>query len=322
MTDSRVPALLGAGTFGSSNGFATINEPAKAQQFIDILVKHGYYGIDTSRIYGSGASEVVLSLVDLKGARVDTKIYPVEPGYFAPKKFKELAQESVKALNGVKIRTLYLHAPDRSVPVEDTLGAVNDLYKEGVFESLGLSNYLSWEVSEIVAICRLKGYVLPTIYEGIYNCIDRVNEDELFPCLRKFNIRFAAYSPLAGGFLTNAHLDEPDGVGLAGNARFNPASPFSQHYIPRYAHSVPVLRELKTLGEKHGLQLNEIAVRWIVHHSQMRPSDVGAIYGGSKPESIERALTDHAKGPLPQEIVEALEDAWLRVKAKVPSYAF
>ncbi|KAI0062628.1 aflatoxin B1-aldehyde reductase [Artomyces pyxidatus] len=314
MTDSRVPALLGAGGFGAS---PATDEPFKVQPFIDVLLKHGHHGVDTARTYGSGQSEVV----DLKDARVDTKIYPAQPGYFAPEKFKELVQESVKALNGVKIRTLYLHAPDRSVPVEDTLGAVNDLYKEGIFESFGLSNYYSWEVSEIVAICRLKGYVPPTVYQGIYNCIDRVAEDELFPCLRKYNIRFAAYSPLAGGFLSNAHLDDPSGAAIASNVRFNPAIWFSSYYIPRYAHSVPVLRELKTLGEKHGMELNEIAARWIAHHSQMRATDVGVIYGGSKPESIDRALTHHAKDPLPEEIVNALEDAWLRVKAKVPNYA-
>ena len=51
-------------------------------------------------------------------------------------------------------------------------------------EELGLSNYASWEVSEIVGICKARGFVLPTVYEGIYNPLDRMVEDELFSCLR------------------------------------------------------------------------------------------------------------------------------------------
>lgn len=45
-------------------------------------------------------------------------------------------------------------------------------------EEFGLSNYMSWEVAEIVGICKRRGFVLPTVYEGRYNLIDRVVEDE------------------------------------------------------------------------------------------------------------------------------------------------
>ena len=44
----------------------------------------------------------------------------------------------------------YLHGPDRKTPYEDTLRAVNELYKEGKFEKFGISNYMAWEVAEIV----------------------------------------------------------------------------------------------------------------------------------------------------------------------------
>ena len=87
---------------------------------------------------------------------------PVNPGDHSATRLKELVQESVTALNGVKIRTLYLHMPDRSVPFEETVGAINELYKQGflcvlfkyrrilwadlISKSFGLSNYLSWEV--------------------------------------------------------------------------------------------------------------------------------------------------------------------------------
>ena len=67
----------------------------------------------------------------------------------------------------------YLHGPDRKTPYEDTLRAVNELHKEGKFEKFGIANYMSWEVAEIVAICRAHGYIQPTAYQGIYNAIHR-----------------------------------------------------------------------------------------------------------------------------------------------------
>ena len=68
----------------------------------------------------------------------------------------------------------------------------------GVFSEFGLSNYMSWEVAEIVYICKSNGWIVPTLYQGLYNAVARAVEPELFPCLRKFGIRFYAFNPLAG----------------------------------------------------------------------------------------------------------------------------
>ena len=84
----------------------------------------------------------------------------------------------------------YLHAPDRTTPYEVTLGAIDQLYKEGKFKRFGISNFMSyvvlicyidgnpnaldrWEVAEIVSICRTNGWIQPTAYQGIYNAIHR-----------------------------------------------------------------------------------------------------------------------------------------------------
>lgn len=63
--------------------------------------------------------------------RIDTKIYPVTPGDHKPEKLKETFKLSLQALGPHKIRVFYLHAPDRTVPFEDTLEAVDELHKAG-----------------------------------------------------------------------------------------------------------------------------------------------------------------------------------------------
>ncbi|KAI9436135.1 aflatoxin B1-aldehyde reductase [Lactarius psammicola] len=313
---ARVPAICGAATFGLTGRFGSISDLTDAQKFIDLLVSQGHNAVDAARSYGGGMTEQIISKLDLKGVFVDTKIWPVNPGDHSAARLKELVQESVTALNGVKIRTLYLHKPDRSVPFAETVGAVDELHKQGLFENFGLSNYLSWEVSEIVTICRLNGYVAPTVYQGIYNFIDRVNEAELFPCLRRFGIRFAAFSPLAGGLLTDRITDL---AFLETNFRFSTENGIPW-YRTRYARAPAVLQRFQRFLVTHGLTLCEVAVRWLVHHSQMRQDDLGIIYGASKLPQLEESLTDHAKGPLPAEVVAAVDNVWLELSPYVPTY--
>ena len=70
--------------------------------------------------------------LDLKGlARIDTKNYPFKPGDHAPEKIKETFKVSVEALGGKKIRVYYLHMPDRSVPFESTLEAIDEIHRSG-----------------------------------------------------------------------------------------------------------------------------------------------------------------------------------------------
>lgn len=60
------------------------------------------------------------------------RVYPVQPGDHSPEKLRSIFLTSLQKLNRKKVRVLYLHAPDRSVPFEDTLREVNELYKEGL----------------------------------------------------------------------------------------------------------------------------------------------------------------------------------------------
>ena len=75
----------------------------------------------------------MLGALDLRGqARVDTKIFPLHPGDFKSSKVKEAIKKSLVDLGSHKIRVFYLHNPDRATPFEETLGAVNDLHKQGI----------------------------------------------------------------------------------------------------------------------------------------------------------------------------------------------
>ncbi|KZP01189.1 Aldo keto reductase [Calocera viscosa TUFC12733] len=307
---SRVPLLYGSAAFGEPGKHVTrLHTIPACQEVVDDFVKHGYTVFDCARGYGLGTSEEYLGKLDLKGGRVDTKLSSHEPGAFAPDQLRAQLAESLNALGPHKIRVLYLHAPDRKTPIEDTLRELNEMYKEGLFEEIGLSNYHSWEVAEFVWIARKNGWKQPTVYEGVYNALERMIETELISCLRKYGIRFYAYSPLAGGLLVGKILSHAD-VENTDSPRWN----------PKYAGLIPHLKPLKEALEKHNIQLSEAAHRWLQHHSALTPED-GVIIGASSIEQLETNIKFCEEGPLPEDILTILDEAWKNAKSTAAHYA-
>ncbi|KAF8513704.1 aflatoxin B1-aldehyde reductase [Hysterangium stoloniferum] len=318
MPPTRIPLIYGAADIGAV-GKAKVTDLSVAQALIDVFVNAGHVGVDTSRQYSTGTSEEYLAKLDLKGARIDTKVFPTQPGNHSAARLPELFQQSLTALQGNKIRVFYLHAPDRSVPFEETLKTVDELYRAGHFEQFGLSNYMAWEVAEIVGICKANGYVLPTVYEGVYSILERGVEQELIPCLRKFGIKFAAYSPLAGGVLVGIYLNKGFEDAEPGS-RFDPAGQYAAFFRRRYEPAIIPTRELNDVVVKHGFTLLEVSIRWLQHHSILTPDDHGIIYGGSKPEQLAKTLKINEEGPLPDEVIQAVNEMSAKVKGNTACY--
>ena len=177
-------------------------------------------------------------------------------------------------------------SPDRTTPFPETLKAIDELYKEGKLyvsssvqciealndskirsEYFGLSNYKCYEVGEIVTLCRVNNWIVPTVYEGLYSAIDRTLEVEyvaqirflaslvsflpnnglnrMIPCLRHFNIKLAAYSPLAGGFLVGHMLSEDaEEKGPEEGSHFDPETMFGAFFNGRYSPMRGAVSEL------------------------------------------------------------------------------
>lgn len=193
--------ILGLMTFGppgtESKG-ARITDINEYTACLDHLQKNGYNEIDTARVYIEGAQEAFTreAKYEDRGFTIATKCYPVKPGVHSPGQLKATLNKSLEELGTKCVDIFYLHAPDRSVPFEDTLKACDELFKEGKFVTLGLSNYAAWEVAELVNIARERGLVQPKIYQAMYNAITRAIEPELIPCCRKYGIGKSSPTPL------------------------------------------------------------------------------------------------------------------------------
>lgn len=190
MSSNKPRVILGLMTFGppgtESKG-GRITNLDDYNKSLDYLQQRGYNEVDTARAYIGGQQEGFTSQAKWqdRGLTLATKCYPVNPGDHSPEKLRASLEKSLQELGAKCVDIFYLHAPDRSVPFEKTLETCNELFKEGKFVKLGLSNFAAWEVSECWNIAKERGWVKPSIYQAMYNAITRDIEKELIPCCRK-----------------------------------------------------------------------------------------------------------------------------------------
>jgi aflatoxin B1 aldehyde reductase len=137
-------------------------------------------------------------------------------------------------------------------------------------------------------------------------------ETELIPCCRRYGIDVYIFNPLAGGFLSGKYKA---GAAPAEGRFSDKLSSQGKMYRDRYFKSslFDKLDDLKRIADQHGLTMVEIALRWCVHHSALNVNvggGDGIITGFSSLAQLETNLTDLQKGPLPTEVVDALDSAW------------
>ncbi|CAK5268091.1 unnamed protein product [Mycena citricolor] len=325
---TAVNVVLGTMSFAApGTPMARVSDPKDIEAIVDVFLSHGHRELDAARGYGSGTNEECLGQIDWKskGVLMETKLYPVSPeqsfiGDHSPASIRKFCQMSLDALKTDTLEMWYLHGPDRKNPFEDTLRTVNELYKEGKFKRFGISNYMSWEVAEICAICERNGWIKPSVYQGLYNAVHRAVEPELFPCLRKFGMAFYGFNPVAGGFFTGGFSKITDEAGS--DSRFQDtgrANVLRKRYWQQAYFDG--LNKVSAAADKHGLTMIEVALRWTMHHSLMKREFGDAVLiGASSVAHIEQNLNEFEKGPLPEEVVDALDEAWAGVKGIATNY--
>ncbi|KAG0359650.1 Aldo/keto reductase [Gamsiella multidivaricata] len=324
-SNSNLPRIvLGTMTFGleetpTESTVIRVRGKKKVGEFLEMLHAYGHIEIDTARVYGQGDTEKVLSQLPTAHFKIATKVFPGYPGAHDAIQLPKIFRQSLEALNATKVDIFYLHAPDYDTPFEVTLKAVDELYREGLFERLGLSNYSSWHVATIYEHCKQNGYVLPSVYQGNYNAINRSVVPELLPCLRHYNIAFYAFNVISSGLLSGKYKFQEDEI--AEGSRFDPNTGFGSVFREYYWNKLHFegVKALEKAAKANDLTLLEASLRWIRHHAGLTAKDA-IILGVSNIKHFEENLTDLEKGPLPQAMIDAFDEASEHVKAAAPAY--
>lgn len=154
--------------------------------------------------------------------------------------------------------------------------------------------------------------------------IARSIETETIIACRRYGIDVVVYNPLAGG-LFSGKIKSKDNDPEDDKSRFGAKSATSSYYRKRYFRDATfeALAMVEKIAEKHSLTLLEIALRWVMHHSALNVAENGGdgiLIGVSSHDQLKSNLNDLEKGPLPEDVVQVLDDAWIHCKALAAPY--
>jgi 1-deoxyxylulose-5-phosphate synthase len=312
-TDLEVSRLcFGTMTFGKPVDQAT------ATRMVARCIDQGINFVDTANIYQAGVSETMLGEA-MRSKRdkliVATKVRGKmgdgqdESGLSKRAIFRAL-EDSLKRLRTDYIDLYYLHQPDYDVPIEETLSAMEELVKQGKIRHPGTSNYSGWQVCEMLWIARKNAYVPAYVSQPMYNLLARGIEQEYLPMAKKYAVAVIAYNPLAGGLLTGKHrlASVPPGT------RFDNNSIYQDRYW--HAQNFAAVEKLKRASERAGRSLVDVALSWLLHHTQ---TDC-VLLGATRMEQLEQNLAACEKGPLPPEVLQVCDEVWAELRSPVPIY--
>ena len=302
-------------------GTMTLGKPldqAGTNQLIDRCIEAGINFIDTANIYNAGVAETLLgnALKRRRGQLVlASKVFfkmgdaPDLHG-LSRKAILRAIDASLSRLQTDYLDLYYLHAPDHTVPVEESLEAMESLVKQGKVRYPASSNYAGWEVVQMLWLCKERGWHAPFVSQPMYNLLARGIEQEYLPMCKEFGVSTVVYNPLAGGLLTGKHRQE---VFIPGSRFDNNKLYQDRYWHEQYFHAVDRLRHI---AQSAGRSLVSLSLNWLLHHTM---SDV-IILGASSLAQLNENLAAGEEGPLPEDALKACDQVWRDLRGPLPVY--
>ncbi|PON22081.1 aflatoxin B1 aldehyde reductase member 2 [Trichoderma gamsii] len=308
--------IFGSGNVGDSKRDPVVRFDTQEQlkAVFDAFYARGHRQIDSAQgysVHAPGSCEPRLGEAKA-GDRflLDTKVLSDTAGSHKRETILKAIDVSLERLKVKQLNILYLHQRDRTVPFEETCEALNQAYTEGKFRYWGISNLSVEEVTQLIQICDENKWVRPSVYQGHYNPIVRGAEKDLFPALRKYGMSFYAYSPAAAGFFAGNHKNARPG------GRYDASTWLGDWYAQKYNQPGVQAATEKALATAtaHGIGGHDAALRWCAHHSALTgEAGDGIILGAGSLSQLETNMDSIEAGPLPQDVVAALDDVYQRI---------
>ncbi|MFC7789204.1 L-glyceraldehyde 3-phosphate reductase [Microbacterium sp. MAHUQ-60] len=193
------------------------------------------------------------------------------------------AEQSLTRMGLEYVDVFYSHRVDPVTPVEETIGALDRLVRQGKALYVGISSYSAERTEAAVAVARDLGTPL-VIHQPSYSILNRWVEDGLTDTLRREGIGAIAFTPLAQGLLTDKYL--ADGTAQRAQKRRSLSD------RPLSEEGLAVLRGLNDIAVERGQSLAQMALQWTLRD----PVVVSALIGASRPEQIDENV-EAVNGP-------------------------
>jgi aryl-alcohol dehydrogenase-like predicted oxidoreductase len=305
------PIGFGAMTFGDQ---VDVDE---AQRMVKTCLEAGVTHFDTANSYTDGEAERILGKAVRHHRSEVLLATKVGNPHGDPPRYKGLTGPAIVAALDDSLRRLgtdyidlyYFHLPDGNVPLEESLGAANELVASGKVRALGVSNYPAWEICEQLWIADRQGFVAPTAVQMMYNLLARRIEEDYAPFAERFGLATIGYNPLAGGLLTGKHARGRQ----PGDGRFR-----NPRYRERYFKDdlFEAVERLSEVAREAGTDIRSLALRWVAS----RPCVSTVLVGASRHQQLEENLRSLQAPPLAGDVLERCDAVWEHLRGAAPRY--
>jgi len=316
--DLRV-SVLGLGLMGMSHAYGTAEERDERESIATIhrAIELGCTFLDTAEAYGPYKNEELLAraLKQLKGGR-DRVVIATKFGFkfdangriagldSHPAHIREAVEGSLRRLATDRIDLLYQHRVDPAVPIEDVVGTMAELVREGKVRFLGLSEAGENTIRRAHAVHPISAL------QSEYSLWERNLEPRIIPLLRELGIGLVPFAPLGRGFLTgNVKRAEeyPPGDFRRGDPRYRGAN---------FDANMRAAESVRELAARKAVTAGQIALAWLLH----KGDDVVPIPGTKRRKYLEENVRA-ADVSLTSEEMGALDAALAPGKVSGPRYA-
>ncbi len=247
--------------------------------------------LDTSNSYMRGASEQLIGdTLKKQGRRQQTLIatkvhYPTGDGPNDRGNSRlhiiRACEDSLRRLQTDYIDLYQTHRPDPDTPIEETLGALTDLQRQGKIRYIGSSTAPAWQVMESIMVSEQKNLARFSSEQPPYNLLDRRIENELLPLCQKYGLGIISWSPLAMGILAGRYSDANQPPPDSRAARRGGI------YAERVTDAgIQVGHKFVTLAREAGISPPQLAVLWV----KDQPGITAPIIGPRTLEQLEHLL--------------------------------
>lgn len=281
------PLCLGAMMFGPWGN----DDRADSIRIIHRALDAGINFVDTADVYSGGVSEEIVGEA-LQGRRDDvvlaTKFFmpmdlddPNQRGGSRRWIIREV-ENSLRRLGTDFIDLYQVHRPSPDIDVEETLGALTDLVRQGKVRYIGSSSYSGSQIVEAQWASRSRHLERFVTEQPPYSILVRGIEEDVLPTIQRHGMGSLTYSPLAGGWLSGRWRKDAAGKPTSSarpSARFDMSSPANQRKLD-------IVEELAQLAEQAGLSLIELSIAFVINH----PGVTSAIVGPRTMEQLQSYL--------------------------------
>jgi aryl-alcohol dehydrogenase-like predicted oxidoreductase len=265
-------------------------------RIIHAALDQGINFVDTADTYGDGESEQIVGEA-LPGRRDDivlaTKVhFPMGEGRYQGRNrggnsrrwIIAEVEESLRRLRTDWIDLYQVHRPDYSTDIEETLGALTDLVRQGKIRAFGCSTFPPEQIVDAYHVAERRGLQRFRTEQPPYSLLARGVEASVLPICQRYGMGAATWGPLGSGFLTGRYrkgqpIDLTEGRASITPARFDPA-------LPENAAKLDVVERLTELADGIGATLPELAVAFPAAH----PAVTSVIIGPRTMTQLEQLL--------------------------------